>query len=223
MFTSTPEGLYRSSVLSELPWVEHGFASRQLPSWPGAYTSVKQVHSSVVVVADGRSSCVEGSFCVEEGDALVTSDVQRWIGIRTADCVPILLADANRRVVAAVHAGWRGTSDKIITRVVETLTAAYGCNPANLVAAIGPCIEERCYEVGAEVSLRFRSQFPDRENLTHVDLPEGNRRQLIAAGVQGEKIDVSGLCTRCEAPAFHSYRRDREQSGRMVSAIRLRP
>src|ERR1700754_3758813 len=93
----------QSSLFSDLPWLQHGFGSRHSENWLDSYTNLKQIHSNKVVSADGRRGCLE------QGDALITSDPGNWIGVRTADCVPILIADPEHRVVAAIHAGWRGT------------------------------------------------------------------------------------------------------------------
>jgi YfiH family protein len=215
MFERTPEGLYESALLRQLDWVRHGFATRDSDGWPGSYTRVKQIHSSLVAVAD------EQEGCLGQGDALVTSVAGRWVGIRTADCVPLLIADSRRRAVAAVHGGWRGTVANIAGATVNQMVSNYDSRPEDLVAAIGPCIGECCFEVGPEVAERFRDLFPERSALRHIDLVEANRRQLMAAGVLPENIDVSAFCTFCQGAEFHSYRRDKEAAGRMVSAISI--
>jgi YfiH family protein len=210
MFTRTPDGVYRSSLLSSLDRLEHGFGSRQTPHWPGDYTHLKQIHSGKVVRVAAENGCAGA------GDALVTADPGRFIGIRTADCVPILLADPVNRAVAAVHSGWRGTTAGIASAAVEKLAKEFGSRAVDLLAAIGPSIGPCCFEVGPEVAALFG--FTGRAN---VDLLEENRRQLLEAGVRGFNIDVSGACTACNAGDFHSWRRDRDASGRMVAAIRL--
>ena len=211
MLSSAANGIFQSSLLAALANVEHGFGSRTSGSWPGEYASLKQIHSSIVVTAPGEPG--------REGDALVTNTPGIWIGVRTADCVPILLADPDQRVIAAVHAGWRGTVDGILTKTIEKMTVEFGSDPAHIVAAIGPCIARCCFEVGQEVSDRFRALFPEQTDLRNIDLVEANRRQLHGAGVM--HIDADALCTKCGVDQFHSYRRDKEQSGRMVAAIRL--
>jgi polyphenol oxidase len=213
MFIRTADGVYRSSALA-LPWLDHGFASRGADAWPGDYVRVKQIHSNVVAVAakGGAPPC--------EGDALVTAEPGVFAGIRTADCVPILLADPVRRAVAAVHAGWRGTAANIAGEAVRKLRDEFGTESKDVIAAIGPCIAECCFEVGPEVAAQFHEHFPGATN--RVDLVEVNRRQLVEAGVSSGNIDISGLCTVCDPAEFHSWRRDREASGRMVSAIGIR-
>jgi YfiH family protein len=213
MFLCSPDGVFRSAQLAEFEWLVHGFGSRRSDGWPGSYTRLKQIHSDTVI------SISEGADCAGEGDALVTAMAGRLLGIRTADCVPLLFADTRNRAVGAVHAGWRGTAASIASRAVEAMRREFSTRPDDLIVAIGPCISECCFEVGPEVGELFRSMFPDRQQFGRVDLVEANRRQLIAAGVHSERIDVSNLCTACNASDFHSYRRDREKAGRMVAAI----
>jgi YfiH family protein len=215
MWVLTPEGVYQSDLLNSLEWVRHGFGTRNSDGWPGEYTQLKQIHSNAVYLADDIAGCLG------KGDALITRTPDRWVGVRTADCVPILLADPEKRVVAAVHAGWRGTVARIVARTVERMISAYGSNPQDLRAAIGPCIQRCCYEVGPEVAARFQAIFPEAQDLRRLDLPEGNRRQLAAAGVPSAQIDVSGFCSACDAGQFHSYRRDKDLAGRMVAAIQI--
>ena len=198
----------QSPLLAALPWLTHGFGVRSSENWIPDYTNLKQIHSSKVVVADGR----RGSL--EEGDALITSEAGNWIGIRTADCVPILIADPENRVAAAIHAGWRGTVAAIVRHAVERMTQDFRTDPGRLLVAIGPAIGPCCFEVGPEVAQQFYS------NARTIDLATANSQRLIDAGVALEHIDVMRLCTVCSGPGqFHSFRRDKEQSGRMVSAI----
>lgn len=215
MFRLTSESVFESPLLLTIPGIRHGFASRAAESWPAEYTAVRQVHSAEVLQAEGKSGLIGSA------DGLVTNEPGQWIGVRTADCVPVLIAHTKGAAIAAVHAGWRGTADWIVRRAVEKLTEAYGCRASELAAAIGPCIGKCCYEVGAEVSHRFRQLFPEERDLSRIDLAEANRRQLIEAGLCDDLIDVSRLCTKCHPESLHSYRRDKDQSGRMVSAIRI--
>jgi YfiH family protein len=217
MFQRGADGVWRSDLLGRLTWLEHGFGSRHAETWPGDYTRVRQIHSSKVIVAD----CTEPVS--EQADALVTRTAGRWIGIRTADCVPVLLADPNTQSIAAIHAGWRGTVAGITLEAIRTMADRYGTRPADVVAAVGPAIDRCCFEVGSEVGQHFRELFPDVTDLSKIDLPEANRRQLISAGVHEGRIDVSRLCTRCDGTEFHSWRRDREAAGRMAAAVRILP
>lgn len=219
MFVRTVEGVYQSPLLSTLPWLVHGFGTRHSAHWPAEYTNLKQTHSDLALSADGQRGCFG------RGDALIVSEPGNLVGIRTADCIPILLADPVRRVVAAVHAGWRGTVANIAGKTVRKITKELGGSAHDLIAAIGPGIGVCCFEVGMDVWEQFWDLFPERMSIGsvdrhYVDLVEANRRQLLEAGIPAEHIDVSGLCTVCSGTGeFHSYRRDRDNSGRMVSAI----
>ena len=195
----------------------HGFGTRLSEHWPGPYTRAKQVHSDVVFTAvQPNPPAILG-----EGDAVITRTPGRTIGVRTADCVPILLVDPVNRAVAAVHAGWRGTVQNIVGKTVERMREEYGTRAADLLAAIGPAIGESCYEVGPEVAEQFEKLLPDRGDARHLNLEEANRRELTAAGVPADAIDLGSLCTQC-GEEFHSWRRDKEASGRMVAAIGIR-
>lgn len=212
MFFKDADNVYRSDLLGDSGGILHGFGTRDSSNWPGEYTRAKQIHSDLILLADGHSGCMG------QGDALVLTKPGHRIGVRTADCVPLLIADPNSHTVAAVHAGWRGTAADIAGKTIRRLSD-FNAKSEDLLVAIGPCIGECCFEVGPELEQFFRSIFPDRTDFRRIDLAEANRRQLIAAGVRRENIDVSGLCTRCGAEEFHSFRRDREASGRMVAAI----
>ena len=139
------------------------------------------------------------------------------MGVKTADCFPILLADERAHAVAAVHAGWRGTAQRIVMRAVEAMRDSFGTVPADLHAAIGPGIGSCCYEVGPEVAAELGAR--DRK---HVDQAFINRGQLIAAGMAPDRIYLAGLCTKCGAEEFHSFRRDGASAGRMLSVIGVR-
>ena len=159
---------------------------------------------------------------IGEGDALVSVQPDLMIGIRTADCLPIVLVGANARSFGAIHAGWRGTVAGISEHAVRTMVCQFGTTPVDIWAAIGPGIGPCCFEVGPDVAVQFKGVFPERVDFhhhTHIDLAEANRRQLERAGVPAAHIEVSGLCTVCRADEFHSYRRDKEKAGRMLTAV----
>ncbi len=217
VFTINDSSLLIYSRLQELPGVEHGFGTRRAGWWVAAdaCATVKQTHSDRIWRADHAGK-------LGEGDALVTNVPGLFVAVRTADCIPILMADPRHGAVAAVHAGWRGTVADIAGKTVQEMTRLYKTNPSDLLAAIGPGIGQCCFEVGPEVAVQFRKLFPERDDLdrrTHIDLAEANRRELAAAGVDPARIECAGMCTYCTGERFESFRRDRERSGRMVSAI----
>jgi YfiH family protein len=199
-----------SELLSQFPWLEHGFGTRLARIDQDTMASLQQIHSSL-------SMTVMEPGCAGEADSLVTSTPGLAVSVRTADCYPILIADKATRAVAAVHAGWRGTAAAIAKRTVSRMEEEFGTRPENIYAVLGPGIGACCYEVGEDVAAHF-----GRKRAGHLDLAALNRRQLLEAGVPGEQIDAVGSCTFCEAEKFYSYRREKEEAGRMVSFIRQR-
>jgi YfiH family protein len=201
--------ILHSPLLSQLPWIDHGFGTRLAPLSQEGMASLKQVHSAVALVAKQPG-------CAGKGDALLTNSPEVLLSVRTADCYPILLADTKNRAVAAVHAGWRGAADEIVAKTIAKMRTQFGTSPADIVAAIGPGIGKCCYEVGAEVAQLFGV-----EGQGHIDLAAANRCQLLDTGVEEPHIDVVGGCTSCDAARFYSFRREKEQAGRMFSYIGL--
>lgn len=212
--------VYRARDLERHAWLDHGFGTRHSKNWPpGPLVWLRQVHSDRCLSADGSQGCLG------EGDAVISNTPGLYLSIRTADCIPILMADERLRAIAAVHAGWRGTVQRIAVKTLEALAARFSSRPADLTVAIGPGICGKCYTVGPEVAARFRLWFPERTDLdrdTTIDLAEANRRQLVEAGVAPCRICMSGLCTVCRAEEFHSHRWSGGRPGRMISAIAIR-
>lgn len=184
---------------------------------PASLFEVSQVHgASVITVQGGEDPAVLRAL---QGDALVSRCAPVAVGVRTADCVPVLLGDRATGHVAAVHAGWRG----VVACVVREAVRALGGKPENVIAAIGPSIGPCCFEVSDEVAISLASAAGDGIVLRHgpsnphVDLWRAIEHQLRAEGVR--VIDTLGRCTVCEPGVFFSYRRDGQHSGRMLSAI----
>jgi len=194
---------------ADLEWLDHGFGLRGSTMPPGIRT-VKQIHSSIVIDAS-TSSAGE-----PQGDALISDRPGVRVGVKTADCVPILVVGPSIRVVAAIHAGWRGSAENIAAAVVRELATRWNTRPENLRAAIGPSIGVCCYDVGAEVANRFERWMPAAKN-RRLDLRAINEMQLRAEGVTD--IWSSGECTFCMADRFFSFRRERDQAGRMLSFV----
>lgn len=215
-FRLDEDGIYRCVAFQqEFIWQEHGFGTRL--GNPPAEVTLRQIHSDLVWNAHGLKDREH------PGDALISNEPGRSIGVRTADCVPILLLDVRRRAVAAVHAGWRGTASQIVTRAVEKMAADFGTLPGNLHAALGPSIRECCYEVSWDVASRFTALFPEDTRppgKRQLSLTEANRRHLQAAGVPPEGIFDCGLCTSCLSRHFFSFRREPQDPGRMLASIR---
>jgi YfiH family protein len=195
---------------ADLDWLTHGFGLRD-SVYPPGITVTKQTHSAIVLDAAGRRGEIIG-----EGDAIISNQPGVAIGIRTADCVPILLVDVANRTIASIHAGWRGTVRGIARATILELERRMGVEARDLRAAIGPSIGVCCYEVGPDVAQQFNMDVNGR---VHLDLAALNEQQLREAGVRD--IWKSGECTFCGAGRFYSYRREGNQAGRMVSYIGL--
>lgn len=182
--------------------------------------------------------CLASSFLTESAvnqkaflqgvDAVVTDVPGVCVAVTTADCVPILLYAPDRKVVAAIHAGWRGTVQHIAAKTVCCLVEQYGCNPVIMQAAIGPSIGWEAFEVGEEVVTAFRKAGVDLSRImerrpeigkAHLDLAEANRMQLVEAGLSANRIEMSGICTYTHESDFFSARRLGIKSGRMVTGI----
>ncbi|MFL6209762.1 MAG: peptidoglycan editing factor PgeF [Pyrinomonadaceae bacterium] len=197
---------------------------------PGAWTlaAAWQVHGADTCVVrdteDARRS--EQQHC----DALTTNAPAILVGVKTADCIPILLGDARHRASAAVHAGWRGTAQTIVGHALERMRAEYGTQPEDVHVAIGPAALQCCYEIGREVIETFRANFPAADELliptrpdhARIDLHTANRQQLINAGVPAAQIHTAPLCTICRPDLFFSYRREKKlygRTGRLLAVI----
>jgi polyphenol oxidase len=187
-----------------------------------------QVHGAdVCVVHDERDAAqTEQRHC----DALTTNAPHILVGVKTADCVPVLLGDARTRACAAVHAGWRGTASSIVAHALARMRAEYGTVAADVHAAIGPAALACCYEVGREVIETFRARFqyadglltPTRPDHARIDLHKANCAQLVAAGVPAAQIHTAPLCTICRPDLFFSYRREKRlygRTGRLLAVV----
>jgi len=219
-------------ALEAIPGLVHGFERRSEPAGAesrdetrqrvalglrqaGRLQLLTQVHGARVVAAP-----VEGR---PEADAAWSAQPGVLLGIETADCLPVLLVDPVRRVVAAAHAGWRGTAAGIAARTVEALVEG-GSRPEALLAALGPGIGPCCYEVGDELRAAFgdlaEAVFrPGPRGRPHLDVREANLRQLLAAGLRPQRVHHVAECTCCIPGRYHSYRRDGRGAGRMISFV----
>ena len=173
--------------------------------------------------ADARGDMV---FC----DAIVSNTSGVLAGVKTADCVPILMGDRQTGSFAAVHAGWRGTLAEVATKALGQMVDEYKTRPQDVRVAIGPAAGSCCYEVGADVIEGFSNSFPGHERLftetrkdhARIDLLEANRSQLVAAGVDPDRIHIAPICTMCHTDLFFSYRREKHIQGtvgRLMSVI----
>jgi YfiH family protein len=193
---------------------------------PDQFVFPRQTHSDHVVVV---SSAIT-TTAIADTDALITNEPGLFVCVQTADCVPILLFDPEKKVVAAIHAGWRGTVSKIVAKTVGKMVEKFGSQPSDILAGIGPSIHMHAYEVGPEVVGKVQANFSNspallkpslNEGKAFFDLWEANKTVLIDAGIPEENIEVMGLCSFEQVDLFYSARRDGVDTGRMVSGIRL--
>lgn len=225
-------GMLHWPAWQELPWLVHGFSTRlagdfQRPEPADTPQRFDAAGFDLITLHQIHSDIVRAAFAAAdgtEGDGLVTDQPRELLGVRTADCLPLLLLDRHNRAVAAVHAGWRGTAAGIAGLAVERMQQDFNTQPNRLEALIGPCIGAEHYEVGLEVA----EQFPPEVILEiqgkprpFLDLAAANKLQLQDAGVPGRAIHCASLCTYTREDWFYSYRRSADAE-RMLAVIGLR-
>jgi YfiH family protein len=243
---------YRSPMLAALPEVAHGFFTRQGGVSTGAYHSLNvslavgdrrelvarnqrrlqqalgleglagavQVHGghAALITAAGQVPVDD----IPEVDILITTVSSLGLLIKQADCQAVMFYDPVHRLVANVHCGWRGQVANILGETVNLLQSRFGSRPSDLYAVVGPSLGPCCAEFR-----NFRQEFPQalwtyQVRPTYFDLWRLSRDQLLAAGLLPARLDIAGLCTRCQVAEFYSYRRDR-LTGRQGAVIALRP
>jgi polyphenol oxidase len=209
-----PERVFLNRVLS----------FRTLSRKPESVYDVWQVHGTRVI-------CTQAPRPKDtlhlKADAILTDRPEVTLFMRFGDCVPVLFYDPRRRVVGLAHAGWQGTVGGMVTEAVWAMQTEYGCEPAEILAAIGPSIAAHHYPVGAEVVERVEAAFgeesgrllPGEDGQTCLDLWEANRLLLERAGVR--QIEISGICTACHPEDWYSHRREHGQTGRFGALIAL--
>ena len=196
-----------------------------------------QVHGTRTVMIDRTFlalSAIERQKALEGVDALMTNLQGVCIGVSTADCIPVLLFDMENRAVCAIHAGWRGTVKRIAVKALQAMSHAYGTQPQQVIAQIGPGIHLDSFEVGDEVYDAFTNEgfhmpaiskrylsYNGTGEKWHIDLPNCNRLQLLSAGLESPNIKVSTVCTFQQADDYFSARRLGISSGRIFSGVMM--
>ena len=194
-----------------------------------ALVTPRQVHGCDILVINEPNEDFS-HFLSVEGDAVITNQPNVMIGVCVADCAPILLCDPDKKIIAVVHAGWKGTADRLVSKTVAGMQSEFGSNPAQIQSAIGPCIKKCCYEVDEPVRQAFQKgglswdlcaelKSPGKWQL---DLAAANRELLMEAGLTPDTIQTSDQCVCCHSEQFFSYRRDQEESGRQMGFIMLK-
>ena len=191
--------------------------------------TVNQVHGDRLLIVDEKTQDWQHGKKLEY-DGIISAIPGVPVGIKTADCVPVFLVDRARRVIGAVHAGWKGTSLGIVARAVDAFIKKFASEPADILAAIGPAIGPCCYEVDKTVFHNFDNKQDKESFFTKcteegkwmLDLPAANRSQLLDAGVPPENIFSADICTSCNRNSFFSHRGERGGTGRQLNVIILR-
>lgn len=188
----------------------------------GRIVTMKQLHGEEIVEVKDKKLKEAG-----EADGMVTQEQQIFLAVLTADCVPVLFVAPEKRLLAAVHAGWRGTLAGIAAKTVRLFKEKYNVPGSEIEAALGPSIGGCCYEVKQDVTGPLIEKWgklaepaiAPRDGQSYVDLRRLNRAILEQSGVPPEKIHNVGGCTSCAAEEFFSYRRERKETGRQISFI----
>ncbi|OQB13372.1 MAG: Laccase domain protein YfiH [Firmicutes bacterium ADurb.Bin193] len=184
---------------------------------PDKLVMAKQVHGDIVLAADKT----DAGRRLEGVDAFVTDDPDIAICTFHADCVPLFFLDTKKRVIALAHSGWRGTAANIAGKTVGKMIADYGCDPHNIIAALGPSIGVCHFEVGQEVADVFDTKYVIQGEKPRIDLWALCKDQVLACGVTESNFTLSGICTFCRKDLFYSYRGDNMKTGSMVSIMQL--
>lgn len=238
----------RAPLLEEETWLQHGFGLKDISieQYLKAYglqatiPQTHQIHGCTVHVLDATSlksqvsgprSQVSGLKSPQglplEGDGFLSDQPGIVCWVRTADCLPILLADPAHKVVGAVHAGWKGTAQKAVLKAVEEMRRRWKSEPSDLKAALGPAIGGQCYQVQSDVAQVFEKEgfspgpWMEKIDRRHwfLDIAFANQSLLESAGVPRERIYLSLACTACDLEKFHSFRKEEGKKGEQVSFI----
>ena len=200
---------------------------------PCPVLQMNQVHDVQVAVVDRPDVTPDE---LDGFDAMVTNLTGLAIGVRTADCIPIILYDPVRKSAAAVHSGWRGTVAKILHNVIAKMSNVYGTQPSDLIAVIGPGICADCFQVGEEVALKFKEAGFNLDSVWsfrgpktgagmtgghHIDLKEACRQTLVECGIRNENIQISDICTYDDNNLLYSARKEGIECGRNITYIMI--
>ena len=200
---------------------------------PCPIVQMHQVHDVKVAVV-GRGDLTRDEL--DGYDAMITDLPGVAIGVRTADCIPVLLYDPVKKATAAIHSGWRGTVSKIIGKTIIKMQTTYASQPSDILAFIGPGICADCFQVGEEVALKFKETGFDINSLWsfrgpktgngmegghHIDLKEACRQTLVESGLKNENIQITGLCTYEDNDLLYSARKEGIECGRNITYIKI--
>ena len=189
---------------------------------------MKQTHSDNVEIVDLSNK----EKFYDNTDGTITNEKNIVLPIVTADCISLLLFDPQRKVIANIHSGWRGTVQRIVEKAIKKMVVQFGCSTSDIICCIGPCIGKCHFEVREDVKEIFEKEFKDilgqniildnkKDNTYFIDTVLINRLMLLKLGLKNENIIESNVCTVCNRNEFHSYRAEKEGAGRNISLITL--
>jgi len=211
-----------STLLRNYPEIQHGYTTKKDRLFNSDHILFpRQNHTTNVSIIKDFNSCDN-----KHVDGVVTQARGLTIGVKTADCVPILLYDPKLYCIAALHAGWRGTLGDIVGKLIQKLICL-GAHPSRIIASIGPSICPTCYTVDANRSELFLKKGYDyavdyHAGHIHVSLQDINKQQLIARGIFSSHIEIIPYCTSCHNTLLYSLRREKQKlSSQMISFISL--
>ncbi len=185
-----------------------------LPSTPH---QAIQIHQTSTLWCNGS-----GSSHPNEADILLSDQPDTPLAVRTADCLPILLADPNTGITAAAHAGWRGTASNVAEHAIQNMCER-GAKKADILASLGPCIGPCCFQIGEEAATALKNCTPSASEFVDncADLRQINRLQLLQCGLTDTNIELINACTACDNKRFFSFRRDAGQTGRHIAVVAI--
>jgi hypothetical protein len=187
-----------------------------IDTMPEKTAFMHQVHGTDVITVN------DGGF-YDAVDGIITSEPGLALCVRVADCVPLLLYDPAENIIGAIHCGWRSLTGGIAEKAISLAGEKFGCTPDTFIAAIGPSAGVCCYEIGGEVVGRLQPEsLSYREGKVYGNLKHELRQRLINVGVRKNNIETIGHCTICMEDTYFSYRRDGENSGRMLGYIKMK-
>ena len=209
-------------IIQNREYLSHYFNDKNLN-----FIVANQTHSDHIkhITQSQTKGWKELTTSISDCDALITNIPNTILTILTADCVPVLLYDKKKEVIAAVHAGWKGTHKEILLKTVKEMIQVYECKVEDITACIGPSIGKCCYEVSDDVAKHFAHiphAYTAIKDKYMLDLPYINRQQLLNVGLKEENIESSGTCTSCEVEHYFSYRKESGCTGRFMSMIGMK-
>ena len=192
---------------------------------PDKLICLKQVHGNKIFLAkdtDKGRGAFNYNTAIADCDGIITRERELPLAVFSADCLSVFMLDVRNNAGAVIHAGWRGSKERITLSAINILKEKFLSNPEDIICGFGPCIRNCCYEVDKD----FRDYFPDcieeRQGRLFLDLIKVNSQQLLSAGVLEENISDSQICTSCQNDEFFSYRKEGQSAGRMMSVIMVK-